>query len=367
MIASARRWTVHVCLLVNLWTQFTGIVQTTNKDDQTVHLQPSVSLHTNAEESVRTIHMICPTGTRWIVPETIDSSARISIKPYEARGSILTFHLPANNIETRWTYRGLYECCPMRSDVPVPLIWIRRSKQPMCCPCCPWYEQHQCLSDGMLSLELGRNSSTAEGNNPCLSTFLFTGTVNTQAIRLHIVPEEPMLLPCPAPFHTPNVHEAHFPLSIQHRFFLHSAVEMPWFPFPNNNHGIDHTYDPRYGLCLHRAQFPRTTLQLACHYQSTGQVRLVQTVWPPSSPTIPPEVQLRFVNSSAVENPPMWHSLRSPTTSRGTDVITVYRARAGDTVRVQCIGSYSQLRIVKQPPPRLCFSWNWSKKNEVSN
>ncbi|TPP57374.1 hypothetical protein FGIG_05266 [Fasciola gigantica] len=361
MISLNSCWIIQLFLLFHPWAAI-ATTPTLDTQEQIVHLQPSITLYNNTVESLQTIRVICPTGTQWTVPDTIESSAQILLEYHASKGSLLTIHLPVNKTASRTAFRGLYECCPMQLEVPRSLSWMKRPSQPICCPCCPWYEQHLCLTRELTSTPFERQSKSS-----CSGLFLFTGTVNTEPVRLYIVPDEPMLLPCPAPFHWVNSgNKTKFPLTVRHQFFLHTTLGTPWFPFAGNDLGINHTYDPRYGLCLHRAQFPRTTLQLACHYESASQVRLVQTFWPPSSPTIPPVVQLRFASSwrpRTIE--PNWNEYQH--VNEGVQTEAIYRARVGDSLRLQCIGIYTQSRIVKQPPPKLCFLWSWFKANETES
>ncbi|CAL8076779.1 unnamed protein product [Calicophoron daubneyi] len=331
----------------------------------------------NVIETATRVQLICLHGKRWTVPDTFpysENGPNVMLEHSRDLGSTLTLRLPKNMTE-RAKLRGLYECSQVSQQISPSsnetagangrqvgeiLKWRKRRNQPSCCPCCPWYEQEQCVYSPP---QLYSGSVRAKSDLLIGSVFLFTAAVDLQSVQLHVVPGEPMLIPCSAPLDQ----HPHRVLTIDSQFLPQSTFSMPWFPF-YKHHGddIQHYYDPRYGLCLTRSQFPRSMLHLVCKYHGNNRRRVIQIIWPPTPPTISPFVHIQILNPKqpSETQPDNYHQYENILLSRTSENPLIFRVHKGSVVRVQCIAAYTQHRIVIQPPPRLCFQWNWTELSE---
>ncbi|KAF8571920.1 hypothetical protein P879_00650 [Paragonimus westermani] len=345
-----------------------------NATTEYVHVQTLdvVARHLNLtlSNSFRSvIRLICHHGNRWIVPSTFPYSTLeehiMDIKPLNAQGSTLTLYMSEEK-SNRTALRGLYECCTQigvgRSDIATNTPgWERRHNQPSCCPCCPWYEQKYCLHS--LNSSLPNRNKPIQHNHQCPgSVFIFTGTVTSEAVQLQIVVGEPLLVPCPAPAPDLNVRP-----SISLKLFPNSPWSLPWFPF-TEQHQVAHTYDSRFGLCLTKSEFPRHMPYLICDYPGLDEQRVIQLTWPAPVPTVAPELDIQLTTVGSNHHPDQWQNLFRFMSKSGQIEATGtsgYRVRKGTRIRARCVARYVQSSIVRQPPSRLCFSWNWQEWNRT--
>ncbi|KAF5406113.1 hypothetical protein PHET_00325 [Paragonimus heterotremus] len=359
-----------LCQFPNLLIcQITGNSTTEYFHVQTVDMVArhlNLTLPTSVQSVIR---LVCRHGNRWIVPSSFPYSTLkdhiMDIKPLNVHGSILTLYMSEER-PNRTHLRGLYECCTQiglgGSEIVTNTPELeRRHNQPSCCPCCPWYEQKYCLYSWNNSVP--NRSKPIQHNHQCPgSVFIFTGTVTSEAVQLQIVVGEPLLVPCPAP--SPDLT---FRPSISLKLFPNSPWSLPWFPF-TDQHQIAHAYDSRFGLCLTKSEFPRHMPYLICDYPGLDEQRVIQLTWPAPVPTIAPELDIHLMVVGPSHHPDQRHDLFLFTSKPGHIDATVpsgYRVRKATRIRAKCVARYIQPSIVRQPPSRLCFSWNWREWNRT--
>lgn len=317
--------------------------------------------------STNLVRLGCSHGNQWVVPSSVPQTkdVTVSAETRESGGSSLVIRLPPGPPE-RGHWRGLYQCCSTDkdegpSDSNVTVTWVRRSDQPSCCPCCPWYEQEHCLTKWDNAVE------TIEPRCS-LSVFLYTHAIPEEAVQLHIVPGQPMLVPCPALLHSSNW----WP-EIQLQIVPKYPFGWSWFPFQTpETQRISYAYDSRYGLCLNKSQFQRSIPYLICQYPKVNRTRTIRLIWPPPPPTVAPEVRMQFVSPGASEKgDPLNLTNFEENAGAISQEPPIYRVQRGSHFRVYCIASYNQTGIVRRPPPRLCFNWERrdldSKLHTISN
>ncbi|KAK4471212.1 hypothetical protein MN116_004661 [Schistosoma mekongi] len=319
--------------------------------------------------NIKEIKFSCSFGTKWFIPSTIPKQLQpiIEVNTNQTQ-SMLYIQLPENN-SLHVNYRGLYQCCQtFNKDDIGKLNWL--PYEPFCCPCCPWYEQNNCLFK-----QIQLNNSTniilklKNASFYCGSAFLYTNTINTETIYLHVLRNQPMLIPCPG-LNTTFKSKEITTFSIDYQLTPHKSSKQLWYPFKQLNqfNSILYYYDNRFGLCLIKSQFPRIMLFMLCNYKQIHQQRIIQPIWSLTSPVIPPTIHLYLQSINTVDynthqlidnnNNSVYFLKNINWFIKYTDDIITFRIMKHITMlQLTCIGSYSQKYIVQKPIDKLCFTW----------
>ncbi|KAG5446476.1 hypothetical protein CSKR_112207, partial [Clonorchis sinensis] len=323
---------------------------TTSESIQNYDLEVDLSHQQNVDVSDGTsvIKLSCPDGSHWILPHSFpfeEENAYLEVMAGPDGGSTIRFRL-SEKTAIRGKQRGLYECHrrtrQLFTETGVNATWERRSGQPDCCPCCPWFEQHHCID---------RWDNHVSPSADHRQVFLYTGSiVNVLDRTMHPVVNEPMLVPCPGPF-TDRGKPEFYAKSTPYQLSLGDTDQLP---------SIDYDFDPRFGLCLRKMQLQQTTLYIFCKYPNSKWNRMLRIKWPPPPPVLAPEVELQLTELSREQSPSFvqanqsgfhtsvdWNSLNN----------SLYRVKEGTLLRVDCVASYNDPYIVRQHPRRLCFRW----------
>ncbi|TNN15922.1 NT-3 growth factor receptor [Schistosoma japonicum] len=313
----------------------------------------------NIPNNTLEIKFSCSFGTKWFIPSTITKQFQPMIKMNKARTqSILNIHLPENN-SLHINYRGLYQCCQAFNEYDIGLInWL--PNEPLCCPCCPWYEQDYCL---FKQIQLNNSSriilKLKNASIHCGSVFLYTNTINTETVYLNVIRNQPMLIPCPGLNNTFQSNETTI-FSIDYQLTPHKSSYQLWYPFKQFN-SIQYYYDNRFGLCLMKSQLPRIMLFMLCNYKQINQQRIIQPIWSLPSPVIAPTIHFYLKSMNTIEynnNYPISFLKNINWFIKYTDDIITFRIMKQITMlQLTCIGSYTQRYIVHKPISKLCFTW----------
>ncbi|CAH8536280.1 unnamed protein product [Schistosoma intercalatum] len=324
------------------------------------------------------IELSCLYGTQWFIPSTIPYKFKpIIIVNQRKNQSKLLIKLPENNV-LRTNFRGLYQCCQSLNYENMGIInWF--PNEPSCCPCCPWYEQDQCL---FKQSKLRNNSSVVIKlrNNTinCGSVFLYTNSVNMNTVHLDVIRDQPMLIPCPGLNSTFKEDSSVF--WIDYQLTPHKSSRQIWYPFKrlekNQFHSILYYYDNRFGVCLLKSQFPRIMLFMLCNYNQINQQRIVQPIWPMPSPVIAPTIHLYLQSINKMEhNTYKSVSIRNQSefflnninwfVKYSNELLTFRVMQQTTVLRLTCIGSYTQKYIVHKPIGKLCFRWKTLNQENV--
>ncbi|TGZ59304.1 hypothetical protein CRM22_009162 [Opisthorchis felineus] len=323
---------------------------TTSEPIQNYEFEVDLSHQQNVDVSDGTsvIKLACPDGSHWILPHSFpfeEENVYLEVMAGPDGGSAIRFRL-SEKTDIRGKQRGLYECHrrthQLFTETRENATWERRSGQPDCCPCCPWFEQHRCID---------RWDNHVSPSADHRQVFLYTGSIaNTLDRTMHPVVNEPMLVPCPGPF-THRGKPDFYAKSTPYQLSLGDTDQLP---------STDYDFDPRFGLCLRKMQLQQTTLYIFCKYSNSKWNRMLRIKWPPSPPVLAPEVELQLTelsrqqpssfvqaNQSSFHNFAGWQSLNN----------SIYRVKEGTLLRVDCVASYTDPYIVKRHPRRLCFRW----------
>ncbi|CAH8498734.1 unnamed protein product [Schistosoma turkestanicum] len=324
------------------------------------------------------VRFSCSFGTKWFIPSTVPFKVKPMVEVNHAKNqSTLLIRLPVDDNNLRANFRGLYQCCQSSNDHDIGIInWF--PDEPSCCPCCPWYEQNQCLfkhheliNSSNVLVKLKNTSSH------CGSVFLYTNSINMDSVRLDVIRDQPMLIPCPGLNSTFKEDASIF--HIDYQLTPHQSSRQIWYPFKpserNRLHSIVYYYDNRFGVCLLKSQFPRIMLFMLCNYQQIHQQRIIQPIWPMPSPVIAPTMHLylQSVNKSEHTTYKLFNTKNHSQSFlqninwfvKYSNEILTFRVKQETTLlSLTCIGSYTQKYIVHKPIGKLCFRWKTLNQND---
>ncbi|XP_018651381.1 tyrosine kinase [Schistosoma mansoni] len=227
------------------------------------------------------IELSCSFGNEWYIPSTIPLNFKpiVIMDQINNNQSKLLIQLPKNNTDNlRTHFRGLYQCCQSSNSYNISIInWL--PNEPSCCPCCPWYEQDQCLFKQIQFINHSNIIFKLKSMKTyCGSVFLHMNSVTMTTIHLDIIRNQPMLIPCPGLNSTYQEDSSLF--SIDYQLTPHKSSYQLWYPFKQFKHSIQYYYDNRFGLCLLKSQFPRIMLYMLCNYKQMNEQRIIQPIWP---------------------------------------------------------------------------------------
>ncbi|VDM18603.1 unnamed protein product [Hydatigera taeniaeformis] len=267
-----------------------------------------------ADMDSKFVNLICPSSHPiWFVP---DSS--VALQP--SAGNQLRIGLDK---EVRPFQRGFYTCCP-RARALWPNDVVQRVQIPSCCPCCSWPEEEYCSTSLW-------NTSVRLNAPQCLQIFLFTGMVPCKETVLTLPWRSKVLIPCPAPLPTSELH-------IYSQLPKIKLSRRLWFDTSTTDVG---EFDSRFGVCTTQQRIPGGYMQLSCEYSTSK--RLVRPQAPFAPPTILPNVTCRLL--------PIEQEF-----AMDSATIPEFRVFGPLNLTVACTALYTNIFIANRPPT-LCFRW----------